>query len=415
MIIDFNFYNFKSFADKTEFSMIADDKESKNNFNIEKFKLLKTAVVYGPNAGGKSNFFKALKFYVDLILQSSHFDPAVKIDSQKFKLNKKYLNEPTVFECRFIIENLYYRYGFSIKDGIIESEWLYHRPKGREARIFERNGQEIIRGKFKEGKNVEEKTKENTLFLSALTQWNSETAKKITMFFKSINFISTNLPVSITLDFIEKGIINKNDFLNILKNADMGLIDFKNEKIEIEPGEKIPSELLGAGIILTDNGKPYYNKLTTYHPVFDDKNNLSGSVEFDFFKDESDGTKKYFGLLGPLLATLKTGSVLFVDEFDTRVHPLLLRIMVKLFHSDKNKKNAQLIFTTHNTNILSPQLFGRDQIWFANKDRYGKSELYSLLEIKGVRKNSNFEKDYLNGKYGAVPYLKKILKEFDMQ
>ncbi|WP_129409639.1 AAA family ATPase [Marinitoga lauensis] len=383
MLIDFNFYNFKSFADETEFSMIADDKEAKNSFNAEKFKLLKTAAIYGPNAGGKSNVFKAFKFYIDLILKSAKFEPTFEIPDERFKLNKRFLNEPTIFECRFIIDNVYYRYGFSIKEGIIESEWLYYRPKGREARIFERDGQKFTRGRFNEGKGVEEKTKENTLFLSSLAQWNSQTAIKIMKFFQNVNFISTDFPLLIALDFIEKGIINKEEFLNMLKNADMGISDFKTKKIEIKIGEEVPLSINDMGIISTKNKKIYSNKIITYHPFFDENNNFLENIEFDFLKEESEGTKKYFGILGPILATLKNGSILFIDELDTRIHPLLLKTIIELFHSEKNKKNAQLIFTTHNTLILNSELFSRDQIWFVSKDKYGKSELYSLLEIKG--------------------------------
>ncbi|APT76045.1 hypothetical protein LN42_06360 [Marinitoga sp. 1137] len=413
MLIDFSFYNFKSFAERTEFSMVADDKEAKSYFNAEKFKLLKTAAIYGPNAGGKSNLFKAFKFYIYLILNSANF--GFEIPDEKFKLNKKYIDEPMIFEGRFIIDKIYYRYGFSIKDRKIESEWLYYRPKGREARIFERDWQEFKRGKFSEGKGVEEKTKANTLFLSSLSQWNSKTAIKIVEFFQKINFISTDFPVVITLDLMEKGVVNKDEILNMLKNADMGINDFRNERIEIRTDEKVALTPQNMGIISVNNEKLYSNKLITYHPVFDEKNNYIENIEFDFLKEESDGTKKYFGILGPVLATLKNGSILFIDELDTRIHPLLLRTIIELFNSEKNEKNAQLIFTTHNTLILNPELFSRDQIWFVSKDKYGKSELYSLLEIKGVRKNANFEKDYLKGKYGAIPYLKKILKGFDLK
>ncbi|KLO23093.1 hypothetical protein X275_03900 [Marinitoga sp. 1197] len=413
MLVDFSFYNFKSFAKKTEFSMIADNKESKNSFKTEKFRLLKTAAIYGPNAGGKSNLLKAFKFYIYLILNSAIF--GFEIPDERFKLSEKLVNEPMIFEGRFIIDNVYYRYGFSIKDSKIESEWLYHRPKGREAKIFERDWQEFKRGKFSEGKGVEEKTKENTLFLSSLAQWNSQIATKIVEFFKNINFISPDFPPGVTLDLIEKGIIDKEEFLNILKNADIGINDFKNERIALKIDEESSLSSRDIGIISIKDKKFYLNKLVTYHPFFDDEDNYIKNVEFNFLKEESDGTKKYFNILGPVLATLKNGTVLFIDELDTRIHPLLLRTIIELFHSEKNKKNAQLIFTTHNTIILDSELFSRDQIWFVSKDKYGKSELYSLLEIKGVRKNANFEREYLNGKYGAIPYLKKILKGFDIK
>ncbi|WP_109603970.1 AAA family ATPase [Oceanotoga teriensis] len=142
--------------------------------------------------------------------------------------------------------------------------------------------------------------------------------------------------------------------------------------------------------------------------------NEKSSVVLDFEKEESEGTKKFFSLIGPFLATLKRGGVLLIDELDTSIHPLLLDKIIDLFNSEYNKKNAQLIFSTHNTRILKNQTLNKDNIWFATKNKYGASELFSLLEIKNVRRSGNFENEYLSGRYGAIPYINDILDRVDV-
>lgn len=154
---------------------------------------------------------------------------------------------------------------------------------------------------------------------------------------------------------------------------------------------------------------PFLNRVKevevkTQHKQFDSNNRLTGLVEFDLQKDESDGTKKYLSMTGPIIDTLETGKVLVVDELDARLHPLLSRAIVLFFNSVKNHKNAQLIFATHDTNLLTRKLFRRDQVWFTEKDAYGVSNLYSLSEFK-VRKDASFGKDYILGKFGAIPFI----------
>ncbi|MDN5342759.1 MAG: hypothetical protein PWP28_1634 [Oceanotoga sp.] len=420
MIIDFSFKNFRSFRDLTTLSMETNYFDENTTFNSEKFNLLKTSAIYGPNAGGKSNFFKAFKFFRSFILYSStRFQIDDIIPVEKFKLDKNSIKEPVIFESKFIIENHYYRYGFSINNNAVEEEWLYHRPKGREARIFERTNGEFIRGTyFNEGKDVEEKTKSNTLFLSSLSQWNSKTAKKILDFIKNINILNTSTAIEpfITIDLIEKGIITKDNVLEFLKLSDFGINDFNIENKEID-FSKLPKGIQE----LIKNSSPdefkipdkYFSiKINPVHFSYD--NNEKSSVVLDFEKEESDGTKKFFSLIGPFLATLKRGGVLLIDELDTSIHPLLLDKIIDLFNSEYNKNNAQLIFSTHNTRILRNSSLNKDNIWFINKNKFGVSELFSLSEIKNVRKTGNFENEYLSGKYGAIPYIEDILNRVDI-
>lgn len=157
---------------------------------------------------------------------------------------------------------------------------------------------------------------------------------------------------------------------------------------------------------ILDRGQTIVSDIKTSHKVYNEELQQVGLSDFSMEKDESNGTKKFFYISGPILDVLENGYTLVVDELDSKLHPNLVRKIVSLFNSKEyNKKNAQLIFNTHNTNLLSSKLLRRDQIWFTDKDRYGASKLYSLADVKNVRKNEAFEDNYILGKYGATPYL----------
>jgi hypothetical protein len=153
------------------------------------------------------------------------------------------------------------------------------------------------------------------------------------------------------------------------------------------------------------NGGGKLTSIQTIHRKFDGEGNSVSTELFDLDDQESEGTQKVFALAGPLVDTLKNGKVLIIDEFDARIHPLISRAIVELFNSNEsNSNNAQLIFMTHDTNLLSNRLFRRDQIWFTEKNRYGATDLYSLAEYK-IRNDASFESDYIKGRYGAIPYI----------
>jgi AAA15 family ATPase/GTPase len=198
---------------------------------------------------------------------------------------------------------------------------------------------------------------------------------------------------------------NKDEILQLLKKLDFGFSDVKVEQSEVTV-DSLPSELPDEikSLILT-NGGAKITSVQTMHLKFDGKGNSVSTELFNLDDQESEGTQKVFALAGPLVDTLKDGKVLIIDEFDARIHPLISRAIVELFNSNEtNPNNAQLIFMTHDTNLLSNKLFRRDQIWFAEKNRYGATDLYSLAEYK-VRNDASFESDYIKGRYGAIPYI----------
>ncbi len=149
--------------------------------------------------------------------------------------------------------------------------------------------------------------------------------------------------------------------------------------------------------------------LDTYHKQYDEQNNEIGEVVFNLDNEESIGTRKFFKMSAPILNTLKEGKILIIDELDASLHPMLTKLLIQLFHNEEvNTKNAQLIFATHDTNLLTPALFRRDQIWLTEKDKFGATDVYSLAQFKDVRAKENFEKNYIQGKYGGIPYLGKF-------
>jgi hypothetical protein len=200
---------------------------------------------------------------------------------------------------------------------------------------------------------------------------------------------------------------NKDKILQLLKKLDLGFGDVKVEESEFTI-DSLPSELPDEikNFILTNVGRKGISvSVQTMHQKFDGKGNPVSTDMFDLDAQESEGTQKVFALAGPLVDALKNGKVLIIDEFDARIHPLISRAIVELFNSNEtNPSNAQLIFMTHDTNLLSNKLFRRDQIWFVEKNRYGATDLYSLAEYK-VRNDASFESDYIKGRYGAIPYI----------
>jgi uncharacterized protein len=291
---------------------------------------------------------------------------------------------------------------------------LFYAPKGRETRLFFREKQKIeLNADFKEGKGLEDKTRNNALFLSVAAQFNGPIAISILKWFLKCNVISgleDQSYMQYTVSQFEKEDY-KRKILNFLKTADLGIEDLNITQRQFNANdlETIPKEV--ASIIkaqVKDVMASSVTEIKTFHKKYDEKKGLIGLEVFGFESEESDGTRKIFALSGPIIDTLLNGKVLFVDELDSRLHPKLMQYIVELFNSkEHNPNNAQLIFVSHNTNILNRRNFRRDQVWFVEKDEYGISKLFSLIEYK-VRKTASFDKDYLEGKYGAVPIVDEI-------
>jgi len=408
MLVQFSVGNYLSFKDIVTFSMVASARKEHSETNLfvakDKLKLLKSAVVYGANASGKSNLIQAMRFMRYFALNSSKDESKIKVTN--FKLSSETENKPSLFEIIFIHESIRYRYGFQVDQEKVVREWLFCVPIRKETRLFVREGNNFEIGThFKEGKGIEQRTRANALFLSVVAQFNGEISLRILKWFKRFRVISTLTDfrfVPFTIEKLKEEAIRK-EILNFLKKADLGIEDIRLEETEIKYEDMSEEDRSRVG----PDGKFFSVQIQTSHQKFDNENKVSASVKFDLGREESEGTKKFFALSGPFLDTLKKGYVLVVDELDSKLHPILIKFLVSLFNSTENNPlNAQLVFASHNTNLFSRSVFRRDQIWLTEKNKYGATDLYSLVEYK-VRNDASFEKDYILGKYGAIPLVRE--------
>lgn len=432
MLVNFTVSNFRSFERVATFSMVAANITAKNKeldienvFNVNGISLLKSAGIYGANASGKSNLLKAFSFMQNFVLRSTIASSEDNIDVDPFLLSTETEKAPSLFEVVFLIDDIRYRYGFEVDKERVHCEWLYRTVK-RETELFWREDSRIeLRSGFKEGKGLEKRTRPNALFLSVADQWNGEIAGQIVKWFKEVAVISgleDRAYLGFTVDKVVENDSIGHKIKEFVSRIDVGISSITAEKRKADIGllsllqqvDDIPGDVKSE---LSD-GEWFTPIVKTKHYRYSKSKEKVDQIEFDLDEHESEGTKKAFSLAGPLLHTLQEGGVLIVDEFDARMHPLLTRSIIELFNSSHaNPKNAQLIFVTHDINLLSNKLFRRDQIWFTEKDRYGATHLFSLVEYKmpqSVRNDASFESDYMIGKYGAIPYirnLKRLVKE----
>ena len=417
MLLQFYFSNYRSFEGEGILDMRASGSNElsshvRNNLNE---KVLPVTAIYGANASGKSSVFEAFQFMALCVLESLSFSDddkknpyKLKVDSFKFSENK---GKPSEFEINYIDKKgkkeLYYNYGFKIDNSGILEEYLASNTKTGVKRnedytyIFKRERNQKLYldssiEKFRE--NLEISLKDKTLLVSLGAKLNIEEFIRVRTWFintEVINF-SNSLYGAFLENILPNNIIESEE---VRKNLVSFINSFDDSIIDIEV-EKISA--------IDENDKDNYRVFTIHKS---DKETSTARISMN---EESSGTKKMFSLYQTLLDVLEKGGVFFADELDIKLHPLLMRnILLTFTDKEKNSNNAQLIFTTHNTIYMDMDLLRRDEIWFVEKDN-GISKLYSLDDItneKGekVRKDSNYEKHYLLGNYGAIPNLKNLL------
>ncbi|MCX6162803.1 MAG: ATP-binding protein [Ignavibacteriae bacterium] len=421
MLIQFSIGNYRTFKEKATLSLVASnyDKTTREDDNVyaeDKFglRILKSAVIYGANASGKSKLLEAVEFMRWLVLNSFRkIQIGEKIKVHPFLFHSDFENAPSYFEIIFYHNKILYRYGFEVTKEEVESEWLFMREIRKEILIFKRQGEkrEFHPVHFKVGKSLQrqEMLRKNALILSSAAQTNNKIVEDVIDWFKNLQILSGLREEGYegyTINrFSQPG--NKESIVEFLKAAAMGIADiaFKKTGINDIPAD-FPIEL-NDNLIKKINGEgaELFTDVLTKHKKYDKNLTHTGLVDLSMGNDESSGTRKFFALAGPIFDTLQNGYTLIVDELDSKLHPNLVCKISEMFNSKEiNQKNAQIIFNTHNSNLLSSGLFRRDQVWFTKKDRYGEAKLYSLSDIK-VRRDNLFENDYLDGRYGAIPYL----------
>lgn len=404
MLLEFSCSNHRSIRDEILFSAIAGSDKTHAE-NIEKaadVEVLKSSVIYGANGSGKSNFIDAIAFVKNLVSNSINHQPGQGILQVPHKLEG--YERKSNYKIQFVVDGIRYAFGFSLRNMLVVEEYLYYFPNGRQTKVFERDGEEYsagrnFRNRFNSCKDV---LKPNRLMLSCAANFSS--VDEVTAAYRFFNdelviYNSGNQEnwMNYSLHQINTNEKVKATVLKFLDALGTGIkdiyVDIKKEDLDVSHLPPFLSDEFKK-ILLQEKIDAISAKV------------LYEGFETDLISEESTGIKKLFGILCPFIDIIANGKVLVCDELESNLHESLLFGLVKQFVNTRGSKPAQLIFTTHETGLLNLDLFRRDQIWFTeNKPADRSTDLFSLTEIRNVRKDENFGKGYIAGKYGAIPML----------
>lgn len=378
---------------------------SNNIFKYADNDVLKTVSIYGANASGKSNIIKTIRFCNAMVYESHKHNENTIFNFKPFKFNT-YSSRPSTYSIRFVIKGIEYRYAFSLNQNQILTESLYYYPKGRKAKVFERDetagkakrdkysfGTSVIKRPF----DVAENTSNKTLYVSRASQMDREIPKDLFNFFSKEFILHHSNYSKRNLEYLINSY--KTQLLTALQYADADIIDFKIN-IKKEKGKSIKANL--------DTEEAFFieeeierGEIKTYH-------RFSPKVAFDF-NEESTGTQKLFFMMLTIIDIIRNNKALLIDEIEDSLHPKIVSYIIELFNASSN---AQLIFSTHNTNLLDLNKFRKDQIWFVNKKDDGGSDLYSLYDYSDFRDTMDLEKAYLQGRFDSVPIIDDSIENF---
>jgi len=418
MIVFFKVRNFKSIKETLELSFLAtsiSEHPESNVISKGRDKLLKSIVLYGHNASGKSNILDAVAFFRWFIANSTtELQSNDEIEVEPFRLSEETENEPSFFEMCFYMGNTKYRYGFEADEERVYKEWLLESKKIQEYPVFLRINDEyqIDEKRIPGATGVEKRTRKNALFLSACSQWNVAKAELIYEWFDNM-YTAHGLMDSgyreLTIDMIRDK--TKSKIVNsFLKKADLGINDVQVLDIQLEDIiDIVPDDMKEEFKEKFDDSDS--QAVLTSHSKYDKKGKKVGTERFLLDKYESQGTIKFFNLIGVFIDSILNNRFLIVDEFDARLHTILTKSILKLFNSAKINTESQLLVASHDTALLDRNILRRDQICFVEKSNIGASELVSLVEYK-PRKESPYDKNYLDGKYGGIPIIEDLEELF---
>ncbi|EHK7402514.1 TPA: ATP-binding protein [Vibrio parahaemolyticus] len=436
MLVDLSVQNFASINEVQELSMVASTStnekcELDNTYELNRFgvkEVLKSAAIFGANGSGKTNIVMAISVLKNLVLDSlsSNDNNAIK-RVVPFLLKENYFDVPSEFEVSFLAEGNLYRYGIAIENGEIEEEWLYWTKTSRETMLFHREKQAINYNQrsFSEAKLftkkegdrlLVDKTKPTVPFISVLSQFDGEKSVIVTDWFNKVQVISglrENAFKRFTVDLFQDNEHFKEWALEILSSLqidDINVVEFDRE-LPIRTKKAVFDEDL-RDAFSTLEGYFEKNKIKDKRLEIVKRGSNSQLISLPM-SIESEGTQKLIYLLGPLYDLIINNEILIIDEFDNKFHTLLCKFIIELYNK-KNVGSSQIILTCHDTNLLTSDLFRRDQIWFVEKNERHESEIYSLVEYKEhyTRKGNSYSRDYLQGKYGAIPLFSN-LTEFE--
>ncbi len=427
MLVSFSVENFRSFSERQAISMVASTGAKRKSWisfptdNSFAPHLLRSTCLFGPNGAGKSSLVFAFEFFRDFVVSSAKdTQEGEGINVTPFKFHSQWRQKPSEFEVSFIHNGDLYQYGFAVDRSRVWGEWLFSKPSTQNTksrRLFQREYDSEnstyywkISKKYVKGEKElwKKSTRDNALFLSTAIQLKSTAFKNVFDWIQgSLRVIrsANRLSPSFTLrQMIDKG--KESRILDLVQANDIRI-----KSIKCDEQDLCLSDIFSANLIsesMQDDfrkqiqGKKRVN-VTSVHQDADGE-----PVEMDF-KEESDGTQVIFSLAGPWVDVLENGHTLIVDELHNSLHPHALNFLVRLFHNPQiNSKNAQLIFTSHETSVMGKDFIHQDQIWFLEKGDAENSKLIPLSDYK-VRDVSTFQKAYLNGRYGGVPRLRELV------
>lgn len=420
MILEFTLENYRSFYGKKTLVLEADkalkECSDTNLFEYNKHTLLRSLALYGANSSGKSNLVSAMHTMARCVLLSVKLNDNEELEYDPFLLLKGN-DSPTMFEIVFLKGDYYYRYGFRYNLERIVDEWLFRKttPRSKEQMLFVRNEDGICvdENNFPEGVGYEEKTNDNRLFLSLCQQLGGEISRQVISWFQSdfnvISVLNNQQYRAYSKLFFHKKESLSAEALDFFQKLRLGFNNILTHEEDPNIPQDLPTELKAIFQRETQGKKNI--ELDSVHNVYSEKGKVIGTINFSFEDRESSGTNKLFDLSGPIFETLYSGAVLVIDELDAKMHPLISQYIIELFNNpETNPKNAQLIFTTHDTHLLSQKILRRDQIWFTEKNAKEQTDLYSLMDIvlpdgTKPRNDANYERNYIAGRYGAIPYI----------
>ena len=419
MIVEFSVKNFRSIYDLQTVSFVATNlKSSKENESVDLnnivsdngMKLLKTIGIYGANASGKSNIIKALEFFCNAISDLPSPESRLSKLSQPFLYQKDLGDTASFFQIVLFVEDKKYRYGFTVKKNpeaiknpnasreIITSEWLFGPKNINQGKYFSRKNLEVDKASLPSNENIAPLEYEHTLFLTHAASYNKDICAKVRQAISG--YITSKFGAS--EDFYRFHSIRQIDnseskprFLAFLRSFGLNYSDIYFKKDENTS---------------SSNQFPLEKLFLTKSACYDESVNVTLNMQ----ENESDGTKKLFDIAGLLLHAfnIKVSGLIILDEIDSNFHPSLLIRLISLFNDPTvNNSNVQLLFTSHDTNLMNPSLMRRDQFYFSEKDQNEGTKFYSLAELKGIRNDADFAKQYLAGFYGGVPILSEFLND----
>ncbi|MFP5041139.1 AAA family ATPase [Parasediminibacterium sp. JCM 36343] len=429
MLIEFRVSNYRSIGEEQVLSLIPAQKQKEyleNIFTKGKHSALNALAIYGANGSGKSNLLLAMGLFDKLIHLSARSSSTTKLPYDPFLLREGWESKPTKFEITFIVQEYKYRYGIEFQKEAIVSEWLYRKSEGREVVVFLRREDTIdassgFKGNTKVIDAAIEATRPNALFLSTCDMLNIEEAKTIFQWFKhfnNIDGIDTEDEEIRTLSMWDNE-LDRENITEYLLRLNLGFVGIDISKKDFDEADlpKNINESTRSLLIRNLSDSQSYSVLALHKIYSSDGTETGKNIAWNFDERESKGTNKAFHLSGPILWALKNGGVLIIDEIEAKMHPLLTLDTINMFLNQKTNPNkAQLIFATHDTNLLSYSNLRRDQIYFTEKNKWESTEIFSLSDFiylgenniaksEKERPDTDKEKRYFEGRYGAVPFL----------